>query len=477
MEKILHRYLNITVVLLFMAGICLPLFTHLYGLFDTGYIETVENRYPQVKPSLPRSLEALHTYPRKMTDYINDHFGFREMFIRCQGLFNHFLGITSSDRVMIGKDGWLFLTDEDMVPQYTGAMNFSREDLDNWITKMEERGAWLKFKGIPFYVVIPPNKMTVYPEFLPDYINKLPVLTRLEQLETQAPGFKNFVFCSLRTGMIHARKNMSVYYKTDSHWNFHGAFFAYQQIMALLKKDFPDLHPLGETDVVLTPEKSFEQDLSRILHLPGAFPDTNADGFILKQPTRVKNQTVLDKEKSFPKIVQTGQTGKPVALVFRDSYTDAMEPFLNETFGTVIYAEYQWMVFDKRLIEAYKPDVVIHIMVERMLRYKPDNASLESTETGFSIKKWGPHQVKQGERFNVQSNGLSALWMICDELSEDTVIVWNNTPLKTDIDLTAFSLAAVVPDQYYAAPGKYPVYLKNTQTGEVTEPVYFYVTQ
>lgn len=475
MESGRHKHLKIITICFFMSGITLPMITHFYGLFDTGYISSIENRYPHQRPSLPRTLNDFQNYFQKMSNYFDDHFGFRKQLIHAQSYFNYLIGVSSSKRVMIGKDGWLFLTDEDMVPQYTGAMNFSKDGLRHWIEAMEERGAWLKSKGIPFFVAIPPNKMTVYPEYLPDGIHKLPVPTRLEQLESAAQTFKNFTFLSLKPEMAAAKEETALYYKTDSHWNHHGAFLGYRCIMGRIVKDFPDIVPLKESDVSLTWETSYGQDLSRLLDLPHQFPDVNADTLSVKKPSHVIARRPLNPPKPFPQIVRTDRKGKPVVLVYRDSYTDAMQPLLDETFGTVIYAEYDWMVLDKRLIDEYKPDLVLHIMVERMLRYSPDNTDLHRHAPVLAIKNWGPRQVKRGMRFNEQPNGLSALWVIGEKVNRDMVIVWNDHPLKTEVDIGTRTLTAFIPDSYYETPGKYSIHLQDARTGEKTEPVYFTV--
>jgi len=53
------------------------------------------------------------------------------------------------------------------------------------------------------------------------------------------------------------------------------------------------------------------------------------------------------------------------AIVFQDSFGEALRPFLSERFQRVVYS---WqVVFDPGMIERERPAVVIHEMVERTL--------------------------------------------------------------------------------------------------------------
>lgn len=477
MPSILKNCSNGFIIFCFILFISTPLITHMLDIFDEQYIETNENRRINKMPPVPKTISEFHDFPEKVTRYFNDFFGFRALLIKGNNILKKKMGLSSSIRVILGKEGWLYLTDEDMIPQYCGLKRFSPAEKDYWIQKMEERGAWMKARGIPFYIVIAPNKMTVYPEYLPDWINKLPFQTRLEQLETLDYPPENFSLVSLKSSIFKAKIREPQYYRTDSHWNHHGAFTGYQAIMARLKTDFPILSPISEKEIHFSYYTSFGQDLSRVLNLPDMYPDPYADRYELKKPSMVHKKQRLDREKPYPLIVHTGELNKPTALIYRDSYTDAMEYLFNESFQTVIYANYDWMVFDKTLIEKYEPDLVLHIMVERMLRYVPDNSCLTSPRSELTIKNWGPASVTLGNGFNVQPNGQSALWMIGENVSKDTVICWEGKALKTQVDPEQSVLTALVPKELYATEGRYTIFFKDEKTGLTSTSVYFTVSR
>ncbi len=148
----------------------------------------------------------------------------------------------------------------------------------------------------------------------------------------------------------------------------------------------------------------------------------------------------------------------PRVLVFRDSYTINIEPFLNKTFQEIIYVGYDSLKFDTTIIEKYQPDLVLHIMVERSIRYRPYNPIYVGDDK-IRISNWGPGSVQVGKKFNVQPNKMSAIWFIGENISPDTVIIWDKNHLKTDVDLKKSVLAALVPDHLYTDPGKYEIKL------------------
>ena len=51
----------------------------------------------------------------------------------------------------------------------------------------------------------------------------------------------------------------------------------------------------------------------------------------------------------------------------RDSFTISVYPQLAETFGEAVIVEHRGLQFDRPLVEACRPDVVVYQFVERFL--------------------------------------------------------------------------------------------------------------
>ncbi len=132
-----------------------------------------ENRRLATRPTLPRNFKEAELYSDRWLNFYRDHFGFRNTLIRGVALTRfHGLGADTDGRVLVGRDGWLFLRpdgDQNFIA-FRGLNPFSDDELNAWQHVLEQRAAWLAARGIPCLFVIPPNKETVYPEYLPDEV-------------------------------------------------------------------------------------------------------------------------------------------------------------------------------------------------------------------------------------------------------------------------------------------------------------------
>ena len=118
---------------------------------------------------------------------------------------------------------------------------------------IEERYCWLKERGIGYVFAIAPSKAQVYSENLSDQIlnvkNKLNRSTRYDQLISYLQKNCAVPIVDLR-GALRAAKNeppdLPLYYRTDFHWNYYGAFIAYQAIIESIMNAYPEYNLVGE---------------------------------------------------------------------------------------------------------------------------------------------------------------------------------------------------------------------------------------
>ena len=99
----------------------------------------------------------------------------------------HDIAERDEDKVVEGKDGWLFLARDTnhVIHQHTGRLRFSQRTLEDWRHVLETRFAWLAHRRIPYFFLVPPNTHAVYPEYLPDdvvTVAERPVLQLLGHL-------------------------------------------------------------------------------------------------------------------------------------------------------------------------------------------------------------------------------------------------------------------------------------------------------
>ena len=167
-----------------------------------------------------------------------------------------------------------------------------------------------------------------------------------------------------------------VYYSTDTHWNMFGAWVGYNYLLNEIRKDFPCLHPIEYNDLTVTDSFNNHGDLAGMLELEDVY--------------RRKEYTVSLKDTThalvYPPIANIIMNFKNEKLIdscnltllmFRDSYSNYLIPFLNLHFKE---ATYVWSYdFLHEFIEEKKPDIVILEVQQRAMIYGLENKNLFKT--------------------------------------------------------------------------------------------------
>src|SRR5262249_18325040 len=126
-------------IVLFFVLLLVPSVAQIPG-FSFGVAGENRNLAPFPKIETLRQAKFL---PRMMDDYVNDRFGLRTQFIHLNSLIKYELGVSSTKDVVIGKDGWLFYTADDLMGQHIGANVFTPDELEHWVRVMEADRDWL----------------------------------------------------------------------------------------------------------------------------------------------------------------------------------------------------------------------------------------------------------------------------------------------------------------------------------------------
>ncbi|WP_256759524.1 hypothetical protein [Cohnella sp. WQ 127256] len=329
----------------------------------------VENRTLATNPFLHLSDLSFREFTGQFESFINDHFAFRDRLIRWNNEIKvKWLGMSSVDQVIIGKDGWLFYNGDGSIEDYQGLETFSDKQLQTIRDNLEERKRWLAAQGIEFYVTVAPDKNTIYPEYLPGYIRKGQNGTRLDQLLAYLRSNSDIEVIDLRTTLLEHKSDGQLYHKNDTHWNELGAFYGYEKIIAEVRQDLPGIEPLSIHDFKVNSTSS-SGDLSKMLMIDGEI----SDDYLTLEPvsgSKVENYTMqAEPYPDSPDTIITTAPGLPAdsytLLMFRDSFTVNMIPYLSRNFKRSVHV---WNHnFDTNIIKEEHPDVVIHELVERFL--------------------------------------------------------------------------------------------------------------
>jgi hypothetical protein len=340
-------------------------------------VSASENRRLTERPPLPRTAKDWFTFPERFEKFHKDHFGFRQQLLRLHSrVMVNGLSTSPNSAVILGKEGWLFYNgvekqDGDPIADARGSRPFTREELEaaaSYILTCRERA---ESQGIAYFLVIAPNRETMVPEYLPDGYESVGLGSPLEQIVNVCGPELGESLVDLRPVLLEASKEARVLHKYDSHWNMWGAYAAHVALQQRVKARFPratfvsrKMVSLQQKDVEVT------SDLVRMVGLIGEYMETDVRA-VLHIPKSYETKMIPRKPQPFRRV--TSQTkNRPKALFFHDSFTLAMLPYLNHGYGEILYV---WQrAIDWNRVEKEKPDLVVHILVERQLRYFPGHA-------------------------------------------------------------------------------------------------------
>jgi len=358
--------LKILCVALLLAPLFLP-----HGLAVLGISEgpaARENRRKTPLPPISLAATDFKAFAAQLTKAYPDTFPFRDWMIRSGNILSIALFRESPSKdVILGQDGWLFYNMEMDLEDWLGVDLYSPEELAQAKRVLSARRDWLAKHGIAFLVVIAPNKSTLYGRFLPGSFHRLEAASRLDQL-AKAMREADIPFLDLRPALTRASQEHRTYQKTDSHWDGWGAFAGAQAIVQALRGRFPAMAPLDPANYQLALETRPGGDLAGMLLLSDAIPER----FITMEPLAPNRaKPALPRGYANPAtlsgrdlvIRETGDATLPNAVIFRDSFSTLLWPFLAERFNRSVFIwEHR---FQPDIVLAEKPDVVIYEAVER----------------------------------------------------------------------------------------------------------------
>lgn len=309
--------------------------------------------------SVARLAKTLVDFPASYSSYFDDHYLLHQQQVDVLNLVRfHLLHETTFPNVLIGKQDWLYYTGENNIAEFECVIPFTSKELRAVRSRVLDWNEQLEEGGIRFYIVIAPNKETIYPQYLPDRIKPGVNACRIDQVMRELQTTQLSVL-DLRAAMQTAALNSQVYYRTDTHWNAAGALLASQEILALLKEDFPQL-TLPSINDYQEETQPFSGDLAGFLPADGRFVEQAVSLVPILQP-----RALLEEGADRSIVSSIPGSALPRVLIFRDSFTDALIPFLSEHFSRVVYG-FSFIV-DLDLVDREKPDIVIFELAQRYL--------------------------------------------------------------------------------------------------------------
>jgi alginate O-acetyltransferase complex protein AlgJ len=367
----MQKLFNILLSSIFFLMVSAPFITHCFH--DNESFLMSEKRKLAERPNIPSSWHEGRKFPQRFEAYLNDQFGLRAKLLDTYSRLRWNLGMNVNSKVLRGKDGWLFLGQENkIIEQYLGINRFENGELLDWVEAMQARKNWLAERKIPFIIVVSPNKHSIYPEKLPGNIGIKTGPTRLDQLTDHIKKNGQLDFIDMRETFKQAKGNHALFYKADSHWNELAGLICYTEIMERVRNYFPGVKSLTIDDYSIVDREKRGGDLAKMIRLQ----DILSERILALKPkfaSRVSEyKTVEPGKKHLHRqfVFETNRPDQPKAVIFHDSFIWGMSNFMKETFQRTILAHHCGLKFDTELIEREKPDIVIYQFIERVANRK-----------------------------------------------------------------------------------------------------------
>jgi hypothetical protein len=370
-----NRVTNIVIVAFFVAALFLPTIASLLPLQTFQALE--EKRNLASLSISPMTLKRLERFPQEFEAYYNDHFTLRSTLIR---LYNKFklmvLDESPQDDVVMGDEGWMFYAGDHILEDIFALEPFSQAELEVRRRIIEGKRDWLAEQGAAYLFVVAPNKHSIYREFMPEDYRRLSGRSRFDQLIEYLKRHSDIELIDLRPPLLSVKDQYDLFYRTDSHWNKFGGFFAYRHIMPEINRllEHWDAQPYDISDYTITSSMEEGGDLAKVLALEDSFKQE----FFNFQPqfesclaTREEPNYLGRKWKNAAPVIYECERAAGKMVVFHDSFIGNIRPFITEHFKKSVFLFLYHHDFDtlKYVVTAERPDLVVEQIQERFLGY------------------------------------------------------------------------------------------------------------
>ena len=331
-----------------------------------------ENRVLAEAPAAPRALSDLTAYRQAVDAYVADRFPPRALLIGGLNRLRLAVGVSGSDRVLVGRDGWLFSDDGTHMGAARGDPGLSDAAAKAWLAGLAGRREALAAQGKAYLVLSPPTKAALYPWQAPGWfsldINR-PAVTLGRLARASGAGQVLYLNGALAQ---QAAWGLRTYSQHDTHWTGLGAYLGYAAFMRALEAQgvAEGPRPLEAFVEERQGEVNKPRDLALMLGVAGFvdidYPelgDPAADAGL-----QVAYLDPARRDWTGLRIIDTGNIQKPVLFMTVDSFSSALIPLLFGHFSRIITVHNDQGTWRPDLIARFDPDIVVTEVVEDGLR-------------------------------------------------------------------------------------------------------------
>ncbi len=351
MKKSTVFFLILFVLLTFAP---LPLFCALRPVITQ---KNTENKAESAFPEL--SLSNYAAWPKRFESWFSDNLPFKTQLIELFRGTQYYLGLDyrQSD-VIRGKDDTLFY--RATLANYKGTERFSddelrviRDNLTNFFARMEGMGT----KPLLY---IAPDKEQVYGQLMPSEIRVVSPESRADQTAAYLREQIDYPVLYEKGTLRELSEQFPIYFKTDTHWNELGGYFAARAIRVAFTGEsadtcLPEFHAYPEAG----------KDLAVMLGIEEMMTEPNTvlidfnDGVTVKKTETREHGTLQRFTSDAPAHKKLLIIGDSFSEYFLRSAIHDVDEILFVTYGELSMID----------LEAEAPDYLVVMLVERNLPF------------------------------------------------------------------------------------------------------------
>lgn len=259
-------------------------------------------------------------------------------------------------------------TDGNPIEDYLGVNTYTPEQLELIKDRLLRVRDYYESRSTEFVLFLAPNKERIYRDKMPDNIEPVNSVGRVEELIAYLRKETDLRIVYPKDELNEAALEEQIYYKYDTHWNAIGAFVGSFELLKELNR--PGL-PKDWRDCKINNIKPYHGDLCNKLKLQRIFND---DPYYEVEYKPEITYNLVKEETELYQEFESDAPNEQSIFVIRDSFSLGMRPFISKEYSQATFAHCS--VFDFAQIEEKNPDVLVLEIVERyndiLLTFTPD---------------------------------------------------------------------------------------------------------
>ena len=410
------KLLRSTTLIIFCLIILLPLLTF---NFEPEAVSEIDNRLLAANPF---SSEAQGAFTTRTESYINDRIGLRDKMIQGYTVLNDSL----FDKMVhpsysYGKDGYVFgngLTTENGFSDYH--IQFA-----NMVAQIQ---AYCEDRDVPFVFVFEPAKPAVYSEYIADGIQYDRGWVEQFFAELDKLGVNYLDNTSVMLEAKDAGEQVFNKKYDANHWNYTGAFYGTNAILAKLKEEAPTVH-INQKDEFLWGESIMTSLPVSNFPIYEAIPTASRKIELIDNTALYKAEIQLDSSyRTFGQYAyeQRAEENAPSVLVFQGSYMNFGTVFLSNGFReyTMVH-DYQNVIDFPYYFNIFKPECVVFEVAEYTFQDKYFSyTAMKDIDYNKPISAYTPEELIWHDETDVSVEKGESLTKIVWQADENKVDAW-----------------------------------------------------